>query len=104
MVLSRSTTRATPFSDHALLHPKLHRRATVGAELHSLRADATRALMPAGRGEVSLWASKAHDARRIAADGGFRSIVAASDVADIGERQHRLSRRRRRLEVLPKRP
>eukprot|EP00964_Phaeocystis_antarctica_P016424 scaffold9076_cov68-Phaeocystis_antarctica.AAC.5 len=53
--------------------------------------------MPAGRGEVSLWASKAHDARGIAADGRFRNVVAAGDVADIGERQHLLSKSSHRL-------
>tara|TARA_B100000795_G_C22366645_1_gene274509 strand:+ start:102 stop:284 length:183 start_codon:yes stop_codon:yes gene_type:complete len=60
--------------------------------------------MAARDGELRLRVNHAHDARGLAAKGGLRYVVAASDVADIGERQHRLSRRRRRLEVLPKRP
>ena len=89
---------ACPFSDPAKLHPLLRRHATIGAALHSLRAGGARALMPAGHGKVSLRASKAHDARGVTADGGFRSVIAAGDIADIGECQHLLSiRSSRRL-------
>eukprot|EP00964_Phaeocystis_antarctica_P070078 scaffold42639_cov73-Phaeocystis_antarctica.AAC.1 len=83
------------------MHPLPNRRATVGAVLHPLRADAAHALMAARHGEVRLRMSHAHDARRLAANGGLRNVVAASDVAGIGERQHRLSRRRRRATAPP---
>eukprot|EP00964_Phaeocystis_antarctica_P013427 scaffold7354_cov59-Phaeocystis_antarctica.AAC.7 len=73
------------------MHPLLNRRATVGTTLHPLRADATRALVAARHGEVRLRMNHTHDARRLAADGGLRNVVAASDVAGIGEGQHRLS-------------
>ena len=84
-------------SNHARLHPHLHWHAAVGAVLHLRGADATRAVVATRRREVSLRVSHTHDARGLAAEAGFGNIVAASDVADIGERQHRLSRSRNRL-------
>eukprot|EP00964_Phaeocystis_antarctica_P025741 scaffold14490_cov57-Phaeocystis_antarctica.AAC.2 len=67
------------------MHPLPNRRATVGAVLHPLRADAAHALMAARHGEVRLRMSHANDARRLAADGGLGNVVAASDVAGVGE-------------------
>ena len=85
-------------SDHARLCPLPYRRAAVGANLHLPRADAARALMAARHCKVSLRASKAHDARGLATERGFGNVVAARDVADIGERQVVwLSRSRRHL-------
>ena len=57
--------------------------------------------MAARRGEVRLRVDKAHDARGLAAEAGLGHVVAAGDVADIGERHHRLSRSRRRLGTPP---
>ena len=73
-------------SDHALLHPLLHRHAAVGAYLHLLCASATRALVAAWHGKVRLRMSHTHDARGFAAEAGFGNVVAAGDVADLGER------------------
>ena len=49
-VLTSSSTNS-PFSvsDHTRMHPLLDRRATVGAVLHPLRADAAHALNSDGR-------------------------------------------------------
>ena len=57
------------------------RGSSVGAVLHPLRADAARALMAARHGEVRLRMHHTHDARRLAADGELRNVVAARDVA-----------------------
>ena len=67
------------------MHPLLNRRATVGTVLHARRADAAQALMAARHGDVRLRMNHTHDARRLAADGGLRNVIAASDVAGIGE-------------------
>ena len=75
------TVYAPIFSDHTRMHPLPNRRAAVGAVLHPLRADAVRALMAARHGEVRLRMHHTHDARRLAADGGLRNVVAARDVA-----------------------
>ena len=56
--------------------------------------------MGARHGKVRLRASHAHDARALTTNGGLGSVVAAGDVAGIGERQH-LLRRSRRLSALP---
>ena len=88
-------------SDHARMHPQLNGRAAVRAVLHPLRADAAHALMAARHGDVRLRASHAHDARALAANGGLGSVVAAGDVAGIGERQNLLRRSHRRLSALP---
>eukprot|EP00964_Phaeocystis_antarctica_P013469 scaffold7371_cov70-Phaeocystis_antarctica.AAC.4 len=60
--------------------------------------------MGARHGKVRLRASHANDARGLAANGGLGSVVAAGDVAGIGERQHllRRSRCRRRTALLRK--
>ena len=81
-----NTTQHKNISNHARLQPKLYWRATVGAQLHLLRARAARTLMGTRHGEVRLRAFHAHDARGLAANGGLRNLVAAGDVADIGER------------------
>eukprot|EP00964_Phaeocystis_antarctica_P060550 scaffold36110_cov65-Phaeocystis_antarctica.AAC.4 len=88
------------YLDHALLHPHLHWRAAVGAQLHPLRAGAAYALVAARHGEVRLRVGHAHDACGHAAEAGFGDGVAPGDVAHIGEGQHRLSRRHLRLRRL----
>eukprot|EP00964_Phaeocystis_antarctica_P052821 scaffold30956_cov61-Phaeocystis_antarctica.AAC.1 len=76
---------------------KLHWRAAVGAQLHTLRAVAAYALVAARHGEVRLRVGHAHDARGHAAEAGLGDGVTAGDVAHIGEGQHRLSGCRLRL-------
>ena len=83
------TIRRPLFSDHTRMHPLPNRRATVGAVLHPLRADAAHALMAARHGEVRLWIRHTNNACRLATDCGLRNDVPAGNVANISERQHR---------------
>ena len=72
-------------SDYALLHPHLHWRAAVGAELHQLRTGATHALVAARGGEVRLRVSHTHNASGLAANRGFRNGISAGDISSIGK-------------------